>query len=105
MRKVVFIADFATKKIGDVMECDSMLASQLVNGDRVARYDGEEAPKFEPKEDEETIVENEVVEAVGNEVNTITSETTEAPETKATEEEVVKVEEVVEEKPTKKAKK
>ena len=64
MRKVVFIADFATRKKGDVWECDSMLASQLVNVDQVAKYEGEKAPKFEPKEDEETIIENEVVEEV-----------------------------------------
>jgi hypothetical protein len=38
MRKVEFIKDFATKKKGDVCECDSQLASQLVNVDKVAKY-------------------------------------------------------------------
>jgi len=38
MRKVEFIKDFATKKKGDVWECDSQLASQLVNVDKVAKY-------------------------------------------------------------------
>jgi len=38
MRKVEFIKDFATKKKGDVWECDSQLASHLVNIDKVAKY-------------------------------------------------------------------
>lgn len=42
MRKVEFIKDFATKLKGDVWECDSQLANQLVNVDKVAKY-------YEPK--------------------------------------------------------
>lgn len=38
MAKIEFIKDFATKKTGDNFECDSMLASQLVNVDKVAKY-------------------------------------------------------------------
>lgn len=38
MKKVKFIADFATKKVGDVWECDSQLASHLVHVDKVAEY-------------------------------------------------------------------
>jgi hypothetical protein len=42
MVKVEFIEDFAGKKKGDVWECDSLLASQLVRIDKVAKY-------YEPK--------------------------------------------------------
>ena len=42
MRKVEFTKDFATKMKGDVWECDSQLASQLVHVDKVAKY-------YEPK--------------------------------------------------------
>jgi Zn-finger protein len=42
MRKVEFISDFATKKKGDVWECDSLLASHLVHTDKVAKYVDEE---------------------------------------------------------------
>lgn len=38
MRKVEFIEDFANKKKGDTFECDGMLASHLVNVDKVAKY-------------------------------------------------------------------
>jgi hypothetical protein len=38
MLKVEFLEDFATKKKGDVWECDSLLASQLVNVEKVAKY-------------------------------------------------------------------
>jgi len=44
-RKIVFTADFATKKKGDIMECDGLLASQLVNSDKVAEYYTEKKPK------------------------------------------------------------
>lgn len=37
MIKIKFIKDFATKKKGDVMEVDSMLASQLIRNDKVAK--------------------------------------------------------------------
>jgi len=42
MVKVEFTEDFAGKKKGDVWECDSLLASQLVRIDKVAKY-------YEPK--------------------------------------------------------
>jgi len=48
MREVEFLKDFATKKKGDVWECDSQLASQLVHIDKVAKY----------KEPKEKIVKN-----------------------------------------------
>ena len=38
MRQVEFTKDFATKKKGDVDSYDGMLASQLVNVDKVAKY-------------------------------------------------------------------
>jgi hypothetical protein len=38
MRDIVFIADFANKKEGEVWLCDSQLASQLVNVEKVAEY-------------------------------------------------------------------
>ena len=38
MLEVVFTEDFATKKKGDVFQCDSLLASHLVNIDKVAKY-------------------------------------------------------------------
>lgn len=37
MVKVVFTKDFANKKKGDSFECDGMLASQLINVDKVAK--------------------------------------------------------------------
>ena len=39
MKSVVFTEDFATKKKGEVFKCDSQLASQLVNIDKVAKYE------------------------------------------------------------------
>lgn len=38
MRSIVFIKDFANKVVGDIFNCDGMLASQLVNEDKVAEY-------------------------------------------------------------------
>lgn len=38
MKEIVFIADFATKQKGDKWMCDSMLASQLVHEEKVAKY-------------------------------------------------------------------
>ena len=40
-REIIFTSDFATKKKGDKEKCDSMLASQLVNNDKVAKYTDE----------------------------------------------------------------
>lgn len=47
MRKVEFTKDFATKKKGDKDSYDGMLANQLVNVDKVAKYVEEvkKAPK------------------------------------------------------------
>ena len=39
MVKVVFTKDFANKKKGDTGEYESMLASTLVHGDKVAVYE------------------------------------------------------------------
>ncbi len=38
MKKIQFTKDFATRKKGFIWECDSMLAAQLVNIDKVAKY-------------------------------------------------------------------
>lgn len=38
MKEVEFTKDFAAKKKGDKWVCDSMLAAQLVNQDKVAKY-------------------------------------------------------------------
>lgn len=39
MKKVViFTKDFANREKGDEFTCDSMLASHLVNKDKVAKY-------------------------------------------------------------------
>lgn len=38
MVKIEFIKDFATKKKGETWDCDSMLASQLVRVEKVAKY-------------------------------------------------------------------
>jgi hypothetical protein len=46
MRDIEFITDFATKKKGDKWKCDSQLASQLVNVEKVAKY-------VKPKEKQE----------------------------------------------------
>lgn len=37
-KSVQFLKDFATKKKGDVYECDSQIASHLVNDSKVAKY-------------------------------------------------------------------
>lgn len=49
MRKVVFTSDFATKKKGDIFECDGMLANQLVNIDKVAKHYKKEIKTKEDK--------------------------------------------------------
>lgn len=38
MVKIKFLEDFAGKTAGEVFECDSMLASHLVNVDLVAEF-------------------------------------------------------------------
>jgi hypothetical protein len=50
---VVFTEDFATKKKGEQFECDSLLASHLVNVDKVAKY-LEEKPQIEKKANNKT---------------------------------------------------
>ena len=37
-KQVEFIKDFATKKKGDLYTCDSMMASHMVNVQKVAKY-------------------------------------------------------------------
>lgn len=49
MKEIIFTADFATKKKGDIFTCDSMLASQLVNVDKVAKYNTVEAEQPKKK--------------------------------------------------------
>ena len=51
MRKIQFIKDFANKTKDDVFECDSMLASQLVNEEKVAKY----IDTLEESEDDSTV--------------------------------------------------
>ena len=55
MKKVEFLVDFATKKKGEVWECSSELASQLVRVDKVAKYYEEnlakEKKESKPKKD------------------------------------------------------
>jgi hypothetical protein len=48
MKEVIFTVDFATKKKGESFLCDSMLASTLVNIDKVAKY--AEKPKAKKTE-------------------------------------------------------
>lgn len=50
MVEVVFIKDYATKKDGDVMRLDSMIASDLVHRHKVAKYKTEESVKKTVKE-------------------------------------------------------
>jgi hypothetical protein len=38
MKEIEFTVDFATKKKGEKWVCDSILANQLVLGDKVAKY-------------------------------------------------------------------
>lgn len=47
MRVVEFTQDFASRKTGEVVPVDSMLASQLVHQEKVAKYydKGSEKPK------------------------------------------------------------
>ena len=47
-RVIDFTTDFATKKKGDTAELNSILASQLVHRDKVAKY-ADEASKEAPK--------------------------------------------------------
>lgn len=37
MIEIQFTKDFATKKKGDIWECDPMLANQLITKDKVAK--------------------------------------------------------------------
>lgn len=50
--KIKFTEDFAAKKKGEEWECDSLLASQLVNKDKVAVYVGESLEKQKQAEKE-----------------------------------------------------
>ena len=45
MREIEFTKDFATKKKGDRWICDSMLANQLVQVEKVAKYYKKESKK------------------------------------------------------------
>ena len=49
MKKIEFTVDFATKKKGDILNCDSMLANELVNNKRVAKYFTEKKVKENEK--------------------------------------------------------
>lgn len=53
MKTVEFTSDFATKVKGDIWKCDGMLASQLVNVDKVAKYIDETSTKKPDKEPKE----------------------------------------------------
>lgn len=48
-RLVEFTKDFASKKKGDKVAYDSMLASGLVHRNKVAKYVSKAKPKAEPK--------------------------------------------------------
>lgn len=48
MKRVKFIADFATKRIDDVCEYDGMVCHQLVNIDQVAEYTTEPVTEVVP---------------------------------------------------------
>lgn len=37
MKEIIFIKDFADKKIGDIFKCDGQLASHLISVDKVAK--------------------------------------------------------------------
>lgn len=51
MKTVVFTKDFANKSKGDEFTCDGMLASKLVNSDKVAKYkDSKPKTKAKTKE-------------------------------------------------------
>jgi len=45
--EIIFTSDFADKKKGDKMKCNGMLASQLINGDKVAELADEAENKKE----------------------------------------------------------
>lgn len=47
MVKVKFTTDFAIKRVGDVIVCDSQMASCLVNIDKVAVYTDEDVTQVE----------------------------------------------------------
>jgi|JI9StandDraft_1071089.scaffolds.fasta_scaffold73594_3 hypothetical protein len=50
MRKIKFISDFATRSKGETWEdCPSMLASELVNIEKVAVYVDETPSQEDPK--------------------------------------------------------
>mgnify|MGYP003650608301 CR=1 FL=1 len=49
MREVEFIKDFANKSKGDKESYDGMLASHLVNKDKVAKYVTKAKPKAKNK--------------------------------------------------------
>jgi len=50
MRKIKFISDFSTRSKGETWEdCPSMLASELVNIEKVAVYIDETEPEVTPK--------------------------------------------------------
>ena len=51
MKEIEFTEDFATKKKGDKLLCDSQLASQLVTTDKVAKYLDKVKKEVKPKED------------------------------------------------------
>ena len=37
-KTIIFTKDFANREKGETLKCDSMLASHLVNRDKVAKY-------------------------------------------------------------------
>ena len=45
MTKIEFTKSYATKKKGDVIECDGMIASTLVRDKKVAKYFKEKETK------------------------------------------------------------
>lgn len=49
MVKIKFLENFAGKKAGEVFECDSMLASHLVNVDLVAEFVTDEIKEVKKK--------------------------------------------------------
>lgn len=59
MVKVIFIQAFANKKAGELLECKTSLASQLVHQDKVAVYEKDFDKKLIIKEPHETAVQHE----------------------------------------------
>lgn len=49
MIKIIFIKDFATRKKGDVWECDGQLAATLIAHDKVAEVYTEKSDKKDIK--------------------------------------------------------